>query len=406
MLVGHIGDRLGRKRALFVSMMMMMVPTVAIGFLPTYHQIGIGATFLLALLRMIQGVAVGGEYVTALVFSMEHAPGPRKPFTGALMSVFVAVGTFTGSGVVALLRGCLTEEQMGEWGWRLSFWLGLAIGVTGLLTRAYAHDSPEFKAIQDSGGAARSPLAEVVRSDLGGLLRIVGIMSIQVAGWYQCFVWMVFLYGTKLPGVERAIPSASALNTAMQLGPSAVLVLIGLSGWDLPVVRATRAGIVAFGILAVPLYALISLRNFWAALAAQGAMAVFLGLTSWGTPYVMHSSFPAGVRVAALGLSYNVAGAVFGGTTPLICSALMWLGPLAPSLYLIFIALLSFSCLCLHERRCATLGKWDAQCPAGEWDAQCEAGACAGASNANGDSKLAEQAAESAGAAEGRHLCR
>ncbi|CAJ1331718.1 unnamed protein product, partial [Effrenium voratum] len=321
-IIGIIGDRIGRKCALWTSMLLMMCPTFLIGCLPTYAQVGYLSTVGLVLLRLLQGVAIGGEYVSALVFSMEHAPSEQKTASGALMSVSVALGSFTGFGVVSLLRHLLSGEAMRAIGWRISFWLGLLVGLVGLFLRSRVTEPQEYVQAREVGALERHPLLEILQKHLVEVLLMVGVQAITPAAWYQNFIWMLQLFEGILSH-QAPIAGASELNSVMQLAPSTLVVAIALCRSDFGFRRSVRLGMLGLALCSGPGYWLVSRRKLWAAFLAQLLFALCAGLVAWGNPFLMHSSFPVHVRVLAMGLSYNLAAAIFGGPTPYVCSQLL-----------------------------------------------------------------------------------
>ena len=156
-LVGHVGDSFGRRAALTFSVMAMAMPTFLVGLLPGYASLGIVAPIVLTLLRMIQGLSVGGEYTTSVVFMVEHAPTGRRGLIGALACCGAVGGILLGSATGAILSATMTAEAIVEWGWRIPFFMGLAVGLTGYFLRRNIQETPR-------SSEGRSPLVETVRA--------------------------------------------------------------------------------------------------------------------------------------------------------------------------------------------------------------------------------------------------
>src|SRR5580692_6737982 len=144
LLFGLVGDRLGRKRALELSVLLMAVSTTLLGLLPGYATIGVAAPILLTILRMVQGLSVGGEYIGSIAFLTEHAPANRRALYGSWSGVTVVLGTLLGSAVAGLATLCLTQSQLHAWGWRVAFISGLLLGVVGFWLRLGVAESPDF----------------------------------------------------------------------------------------------------------------------------------------------------------------------------------------------------------------------------------------------------------------------
>ena len=298
----------------------MMFPTFLIGCLPTYQTAGWLSAVLLVILRLLQGIAIGGEYVSALVFSMEHAPGRHKTISGALMSVSVAVGTFSGFGVVVLMRNVLSTAAMESVGWRICFWLGLIVGVVGVVLRRQVAEPSEFLEAQQSGQLSQ-PLLTALWAQKVEILLMIGVEAITPVTWYQNFIWIQQVYEGTLTA-QAPVPGGAELNTCMQLAPSLFMIGIATCCRNFNFLTSVRRGMALLAVLAIPAYLLFDLRVFWAAFLSQSALACGGGLIAWGNPYLMHSSFPVEIRVIAMGISYNLSAALLGGPTPYICSQL------------------------------------------------------------------------------------
>src|SRR4029453_17521928 len=134
-IFGHVGDRIGRSAALTLSVAAMAVPAFRIGVLPGYDVLGIAAPILLTLLRMLQGLSVGGEYTTSIVFLVERAPPQRRGIVGAVADLGAVSGILAGSATGAILETVLSHQAVEDWGWRIPFWIGLAVGLAGLVPR-------------------------------------------------------------------------------------------------------------------------------------------------------------------------------------------------------------------------------------------------------------------------------
>jgi MFS transporter, MHS family, proline/betaine transporter len=162
-IFGILGDKLGRKRALEISVVMMAIPTTFIGVLPTYSHIGIAAPMLLTLLRLFQGASVGGEFTGSISFVVEHAPKNRRGFYSSWTIFSLLGGILLGSAIASLITNILPKEAVDEWGWRIAFLLGIALGLFGLYLRIGLEDPPDFKRLKESGGLSETPIREAFR---------------------------------------------------------------------------------------------------------------------------------------------------------------------------------------------------------------------------------------------------
>ena len=225
MLMGHIGDTAGRKRALEISILLMLLPSFLMGCLPSYSHAKGWATFLLILLRLIQGLAVGGELVSAYVFCIESAPHDTKVFWGAMTLDACNVGSLLGIGVAAIVRAslrtslphcCVTlpypvtptltlilsRDELHSYGWRIGFWLGLLVAVAGVMLRRGMEDTEEFKRMMSEKEAQQdeptTPLGVAFGEHSRAMLLVSGTAAIWCTGFYTYFVWMPFLMGSAI----------------------------------------------------------------------------------------------------------------------------------------------------------------------------------------------------------------
>lgn len=310
---GHIGDRYGRVTALKLSVFLMAVPTLLIGLLPTYGSIGVAASILMVLLRMAQGLAVGGEYTSSIVYLAERAPGKRRGlFTS--WSLFGAVGgTLLGSGVGAVLTGVLSDAALADWGWRVAFCAGLSVSLAAvLIRRGLCEDAAPPR--QD-----QAPLLLALRHHWRPMLRVSALNLVNAIGFYLLFVYMV----TWLVGrVKTPQSTAFDINT---IAMGSLLLFIPLSallsdriGRD----RMLTVGTAAMAVLAYPLLWLMHHGDPALVLLGQLGLAATLSLALASIPAAMTEMFPREVRVSAISVSYNVTLGLFGGTAPLVA---VWL---------------------------------------------------------------------------------
>src|SRR5262245_42778760 len=334
-LFGHLGDRKGRKWALGLSVLLMAVPTALVGLLPTYHQIGMAAALLLLGVRLLQGLSVGGEYVGSMSYLAESAQPGRRGFASSWCNVSGGVGGLTGSALAAVLTRVLTPEQVTDWGWRLPFLLSIPAGVASWWLRQSIAESPCFTKVCHAGQVARVPLRESLRSDRTAFLTISGLSLLASIGWYLPWVWLV----TWLDDINQPrIPQWEAL-TSSTLAGAVLIVLTPLCGalsdrlGRKPVILA---GSVGYLVLSYPMFLWMSGGTFTAALSAQLAAAVLTALYGGAALAAFVELFPTRTRYSGLALSYNLAAAVCGGTTPLVATWLVNVtgSTVAPALYL------------------------------------------------------------------------
>lgn len=334
LVFGHIGDKIGRKAALTLSVLAMAIPTFLIGILPDHRQIGSAAAVLLVLLRMVQGLSVGGEYTTSVVFLVEGAPPHQRGRAGS-WSVFGAVaGILLGSAVGALTSTVLSTEALHSWGWRLPFIVGLGVGLAGLYIRRH---------IPEPGPAVQhqhSPVIEAFRTEWRAMLRIAAFNALNAVGFYMIFVYVV----TYLQDIVH-LTAAQALdiNTVNML---VLLLLIPLAGalsdrvGRKPLLIGSTLGVL---LLAWPLFWLMDHPSLTLVFLSQLAFAVLLAFYFGPVPVTMVEAFPGRVRCSALSIGYNLCLGIVGGTTPMVTTFLLERSrdDLAPAYYLMVAAAVS-----------------------------------------------------------------
>jgi len=326
-LFGWIGDRYGRKQALIGSVLAMAFPSFFVALLPDVAKIGVTATVLLVLFRLIQGLAVGGEYMASAVFLVEGAEPGRRGWMGSWGPFGASAGTLLGSAAGALVNFALPADQVLAWGWRIPFALGLLVGLGGLWVRKhYVEQKPQQE-------TAKAPLKEAFTSFGPTVAHLVLLTAGISIGFYTAFVYSA----TWLQQVAN-VPGSTALgiNTAAM---ALLLIVNPLSGKasDRFGRRAILvAGAAALALFAYPLMWLMSRGTPLSIFAGEGGLAICLGIYGGGLPAAMAELAPWRLRCTVLSVGYNLGVAVLGGTTPLMAE---WLLDrtglkLAPALYL------------------------------------------------------------------------
>jgi MHS family proline/betaine transporter-like MFS transporter len=341
---GYLGDRLGRKRALELSVLLMAGSTTLLGMLPSHAKIGLGAPLLLTLMRLLQGLSVGGEYIGSMSFLSEHAPPARRGFLGSWSSFSVVLGSLLGSGTAALCTGLLSESQLGAWGWRLPFLGGLLIGLVGLWLRLGVPESPHFLAVQKSGMLATNPIAEAVRNDLGAIATTFGLTGVSSVGYYLPFVWLptwlAQINRPPLPENQALLVNTLSLGALLVLTPFTAIVSdrVGRK----PMFLGAALG---YALLSYPLFLMMSAGTFTAALLGGLMFASCNSLYSGCMAATMVELFPTRTRYTGVAIGYNLGQALLGGTAPLVGTALIDLtgNKLAPTFYLIASALVTLA---------------------------------------------------------------
>ena len=341
-LFGHIGDNWSRERALSLSVLAMAVPTFLIGVIPDYQQIGVTASVLLVLLRLAQGISVGGEYTTSIVFVVERSLPQRRGFMGTWCLFGTCAGTLLGSAIATLLTSVLPRDVMRAWGWRLPFILGLAIGIVGLYIRRDLERDAKSIEPERPGAieAQRESFLGALKTQRLAILKVIGLKATSAVGFYTLFVYMTVYY-TRIVQIPKS--DALAINT---IALAAMLVMIpgagALSDWvgRKPLLLAGAVGMLVFSL---PLFQLLRSPKFGVILTGQLCFTVILCLFFGAEPAATAEAFPGRVRCSSAAISHNICFAVLGGTAPMVATYLIvrTQNDLSPSIYLMAAALVS-----------------------------------------------------------------
>ncbi|MFC9220733.1 MFS transporter [Streptomyces hygroscopicus] len=340
---GHLGDRIGRKKTLVTTLLMMGIATTLIGLLPGYDQVGVAAPTALVLLRMVQGIAVGGEWGGAVLIASEHAPKAKALSFGAFAQQGSPAGSILATGMFALLTQ-LPDDDFDAWGWRVPFLFSAVMVVIGLVVRLKVEESPEFARLREEKRVARVPLRELVTRHPGSLALGVLASSIGIAATYFITTF-VLSWSTGSLGMERStmlnvllvysvfqfFTQPFGVVLAGRFGPGrTVTALLGLNFLLVPVMYAcvstAQPVVVGIGICLVGI---------------TGAMnyAILAGLLA--------AAFPVSVRYTGISLSYQLCSALIGGTAPLVGEWLLrWAGGSIVPVVIYQMALVAVSLTC------------------------------------------------------------
>ncbi len=328
-IMAHFGDLFGRKRMFMLSILLMAVPTLLIGLLPTYAVIGIWAPLLLLALRVMQGAAIGGEVPGAWVFVAEHVPQRHVGFACGTLTAGLTGGILLGSLVaMAVNRSYAPAELLAE-GWRVPFIIGGVFGLVSVWLRGYLHETPVFKEMQARKQLADElPLKTVVREHRPAI-----VLTMLMTWLLSAAVVVMILMTPTLVQKLFAIPASTALqaNSIATLALSIGCVLFGALADRFGAGRVLAIGCVGLGASSWLLYSQLSAApdNIYSLYALCGFFVGVIGVV----PSAAVMSFPPVVRFSGLSFSYNVAYAVFGGLTPVMVSLLLPLDKLAPAHY-------------------------------------------------------------------------
>jgi MHS family proline/betaine transporter-like MFS transporter len=344
---GHIADHYGRRIALLTSATVMAITTSLLGFLPTYAAIGIAAPLLMVALRLIQGLSTGGEFITSITYLVENAPPHRRGLIGTLALTSAAGGILLGSGAGTVLFSIFSPEQILDWAWRLPFLASIPLGlsITVLRTSLPQEELPERHV---GSQPRRSSVLHVLFEHPWALIRgALGGWSSQ-AGFYTLAIFMSsYLVGGKIftESVAMGLQTA-AVCAAICMCPVAGLLSDRFG--RKPISLISLVGMIAG---AYPLYIAVNLGNNTLALAAMVIFMMFVALGAATYQVWLAEVFPRTLRATGLGISYNVAAGVLGGTTPLLCVALIEMthSRMAPAALLVVASVVSMIFLLLQK---------------------------------------------------------
>jgi metabolite-proton symporter len=318
-IFGHFGDRVGRKATLVTTLMLMGISTFLIGLLPGVTSIGIAAPVLLILLRIVQGIGVGGEWGGSVLLAMEWGRQDRRGFMASWPQVGVPLGLLGSTGMVALMSN-LTGPDFERWGWRVPFLVSIVLVGIGLYVRLRVLESPEFAEVKAQRAVAARPVLEVVRNQPREILTSAFVRMSEQAPFYL-FITFVLSYGTKHLGLARG----QLLNYTM-LAALMGLVTVPLFGYLSDLIGRRRMygiGIVGTGLFAFPYFGLLNTKSAGLVLLAILLSLLFHDMQYGPQAALIAESFGPNVRYSGAGLGYQLASVVAGGPAPLIAAAIL-----------------------------------------------------------------------------------
>ncbi|HEJ9059837.1 TPA: MFS transporter [Serratia fonticola] len=335
-IMAHFGDLVGRKKMFSLSILLMALPTLAMGMLPTYANIGIAAPLLLLLMRVMQGAAIGGEVPGAWVFVAEHVPRKRVGFACGTLTAGLTAGILLGSLVATVINTTLSQQAIHDGGWRIPFFLGGIFGLFAMYLRRWLQETPIFIEMQARKALAEElPLKSVVmnhRKEIAVSMLLTWLLSAGIV----VVILMTPTYLQKQFGIAPAL--------SLQANSIAIVMLFAgciVSGSAADRFGASKTFIVGSLLLAGGSWLFYqSVATHPEMLFATYALVGFSVGIVGAVPYVLVRAFPAEVRFSGISFSYNVAYAIFGGLTPVFVTLIMKLTPLAPAYYMLALSTL------------------------------------------------------------------
>jgi metabolite-proton symporter len=341
---GHLGDRVGRKQVLVMTLLLMGGATVLIGLLPTYATWGVAAPLLLVALRFLQGLGLGGEWGGAVLMSMEHGSSERRGFNASWPQVGVPLGNLLAAGVLGLAAATLPEDAFLAWGWRVAFLLSGVLLLVGLWIRTSIPESPLFAEAEAAGRKARMPLVDVIREHPRGLLVAMGSRIGTDVAFYTFTLYILTFVTTNL-GLPRSVGL-----TAVLIGSAFQLALIPFFGALSD--RVGRRPVYAAGAVAAALWAFVFFPLLSTRSTALIVVATVVALATHAAMYGPQAAFVAELfstrlRYSGASMGYQVAGVLGGAIAPIVSIALAdaFGTPFAVSCYVLAMLLITLVAL-------------------------------------------------------------
>jgi MHS family proline/betaine transporter-like MFS transporter len=353
-LLGAYGDRSGRRAALTLSLILMAAGSLCIAVAPPYAVIGIGAPLLIVCGRLLQGLSAGGEIGGAVSFLVEHAPPGRRGTYAAWLQSSMGVSNILGALTGATLSAALTPEQLGSWGWRVPFVLGLSVAPVGLWLRASLEETPAFEAAERERAAQPKHLLTSLRDVLveqpKSLVIAAGISIVWVVAVYTLLLYMPTYVQRSLGFTPSQAFTASVVgNVAMAVG----CVLAGRLSDRIGRTLTVRIGALLLLVATYPVLAwVVSTRTVSALFIGQTLFCIIVSVFTGSVPAVLAALFPARLRSTGVSLTYNFAAVVFGGFAPAVLTFLTESthNTMAPAFYVVAAATVSLIALAFVPR--------------------------------------------------------
>lgn len=320
-IFGWLGDAYGRKNAMVIAVLMMAIPTGCIGLLPTYEQIGLWAPVLLTIIRLLQGLSLGGEFSSSITYIVEHAPAHRRGWAGVASLVSLNLGFLVGLLVTQGCMALLGDAAFKEWGWRIPFLFGVLIGLIGFYIRSSCHESPAYETARREGHLSKKPLRDSLRLHPGKILQGFAMYITVTMPFYLTAIYFISFSHKQLGLPMDQVLWLNAINML------AMMVMYLPSAWLSDRIGRRKLMLFAALLMAVSVYPLFSLfvpgQSLFMIGLAQALFAAILGFYIGPIAAVLVELFPTSVRASGMAIAYNFSAALFGGTAPMVCEWLI-----------------------------------------------------------------------------------
>jgi proline/betaine transport protein TphA len=330
LIIGHYADYFGRRKALILSVTIMTLSTTLIAFIPDYNAIGIAAPVLFSILRLVQGLAVGGELPGSATYLIEHMFDHRRGLAGSLVLSSVFFGIFSGALIAALFSSLYSGEMLLKWGWRYTYLLGGILGILGIILRLKSSESPSFL---KRDHASDIPAKIIITQFKKPLFLSVLITSIMALANYMLIAYVT----TFLVRYQGFVLHDALLINLLSL--LILTLLIPVMGFISDLIGRKPVYLLGLFLLIAcifPIFWLLLSKNWWNVFWCEVLLAIVLAPINATVPTMLAEMFPTSVRASGISIGYNIAQALFGGTMPLVSLLLIELtgNKLAPAWYL------------------------------------------------------------------------
>jgi len=319
-IFGHFGDRVGRKKLLVFTMIVMGASTMAVGLTPGYDVIGVWGAVLLTLGRILQGLAIGGQWSGSVLMAAEWTDPKRRGFTTSFAQLGAPAGMVLANGALALMTGLTSDQQFLEWGWRIPFLASVALVITGFYIRAGVHETPVFEELKKSGAVVKAPLVEVLRNN-GKEVALTALMRTSQQVCFYIYTTYVITYATTVLGFGRGV----VLNMVMTMAVVSCLAnpLFGHLSDVYGRKTITAIGCVIMIVFPFVYFGLLDTRSLPLVFLAIVISNPIQDIQYGPQAAFIAESFPGSVRYSGSALGYQLASITAGGPAPLIATFLL-----------------------------------------------------------------------------------
>lgn len=340
LIFGYLGDRYGRAKTLRLSILMIFIPTLCIGFLPVYHHIGIAAPILLVIIRMWQGISIGGEYSGNLIYLAETAPNKFRATFTSLASMGSNIGILLATLVGMLTSRYFTDAMLNSWGWRIPYLVSGILCLFIYIFRMRIEETAVFSYLKQHHYTVKNPIKTLFQYNLPQLLRTLGLVCMGSTFYYFCFVYLPIFLATHFAF------SVFNISTLMFVFISMMIILVPCAGFICDLVG--RRKMLMFNasfilLVTIPGFYFLQLDQFIYLIIVLSLFTLASSLEQGATSVAVIENFPPPARYTGVSLGYNLGNGFLGGTIPIICA---WLYthtiPLSPAIYVSCCALITW----------------------------------------------------------------